>query len=142
VRGPRNPGSRETHAINNGLGGNDTLIGGLGRDTLTGGSGTDTFVFAERGSTNYDTILDYDGMSDQDKLDLSGLLNNLNVTDANIASYVHLANSGGNVIVQVDTSGTANWANSDVAVLQGYHQAGNAVLVQFDQQVHNLTVAA
>jgi T1SS-143 domain-containing protein len=122
--------------------GNDTLIGGLGRDTLTGGSGTDTFVFAERGSTNYDTILDYDGVGDQDKLDLSGLLDNLNVTDANIASYVHLANSGANVIVQVDTSGTANWANSDVAVLQGYHQAGNAVLVQFDQQVHNLTVAA
>jgi hypothetical protein len=29
-----------------------------------------------------------------------------------------------------------------VAVLQNYHSAGNQVLVQFEQQTHQLTVAA
>jgi hypothetical protein len=37
-------------------------------------------------------------------------------------------------------SPVANW--SDVAVLQDYHAAGNQVLVEFEQQIHQLTVAA
>lgn len=44
--------------------GNDILNGGLGRDSLTGGAGEDTFQFAEFGSTNYDNIVDFNGVDD------------------------------------------------------------------------------
>jgi large repetitive protein len=42
-----------------GSGGNDTLTGGTGNDLLMGGLGSDTFVFAESGTANADTILDF-----------------------------------------------------------------------------------
>ena len=63
----------------NGLGGNDRLDGGLGddvlrggtgRDVLTGGGGADEFQFAEMGSTNYDSIIDF--ASVDDTIGLSG----------------------------------------------------------------------
>ncbi len=44
--------------------GNDKLIGGIGRDNLTGGGGADEFQFAEFGSVNYDTVVDFDGIED------------------------------------------------------------------------------
>lgn len=44
--------------------GNDRLIGGIGRDILTGNDGADEFHFAEFGSTNYDTVADFNGLED------------------------------------------------------------------------------
>lgn len=44
--------------------GNDVLNGGVGRDILTGGAGADEFQFAEFGSTNYDTVVDFSGAED------------------------------------------------------------------------------
>ncbi len=50
--------------------GNDKLIGGVGRDILTGGDGADEFHFAEFGTTNSDTIADFNGADDS--IHLSG----------------------------------------------------------------------
>ncbi|MGX9393321.1 T1SS-143 repeat domain-containing protein [Nitrobacteraceae bacterium UC4446_H13] len=118
----------------NGGAGNDWLSGGLGRDTLTGGTGADTFAFGEHGPSNVDTILDYNA-GEGDKIDLTGLLHSLNVTNnADVSSHIQLANDGANVKLQVDVGGS--W--SDVAVLQGYHTGANDVLVQFENQAHTL----
>ncbi|WP_210210397.1 tandem-95 repeat protein [Rhodopseudomonas thermotolerans] len=126
-----------------GGGGNDSLISGAGNDTLRGGSGADVFKFAETGSSNIDTILDYNSAED-DSLDLSALLDAAYGPGNNVdANFVRLVNSGADVKVQVDVDGATggqNWA--DVAVLQGYHSAGNTVLAQFENTTHTLTVSA
>jgi Ca2+-binding RTX toxin-like protein len=44
--------------------GADTLQGGAGRDTLTGGAGADDFIFDSTGSTNRDTIIDFNVADD------------------------------------------------------------------------------
>ena len=44
--------------------GDDDLIGGIGRDILTGGGGADEFQFAEWGSANYDSIVDFTSVDD------------------------------------------------------------------------------
>ena len=50
--------------------GDDKLYGGLGKDLLIGGSGKDAFVFStELGSTNIDTIDDFDVKDDTIWLD-------------------------------------------------------------------------
>jgi hypothetical protein len=99
-------------------------------------------VFADSGAGHVGTILDYSA-GQGDKIDLSELLDAHFGAGSNESDFVRLANSGSNVIVQVDTDGAANGANwSDVAVLKDYHAAGNQVLVQFEQQAHQLTVAA
>jgi T1SS-143 domain-containing protein len=122
--------------------GDDTIAGGKGNDTLKGGGGADIFVFADSGAGHVDTILDYSA-GQHDKIDLSGLLDTAFGAGSNESDFVRLFNSGSNVTVQVNTAGAANGANwSDVAVLQDYHAAGNQVLVQFEQQTHQLTVAA
>ena len=57
-----------------GQGGDDILIGGAGNDVLFGGSGNDTFVWnaGDRGGNYHDIVKDFD--LDDDKLDLSQLL--------------------------------------------------------------------
>lgn len=122
--------------------GDDVLYGGAGNDVLSGGMNADIFVFEEYGDQNVDTILDY-SRSQNDKIDLSSILDGRGVTTSNFDSYVQLDNSGNNVKVQVDVSGQgSNW--SDVAILQNYHTAGNQVLIELDHQVqtHTLTVVA
>ncbi len=54
-----------------GGGGGDTLVGGPGKDKLTGGPGADKFVFgaALNASTNKDTILDFQHLTDRIQLD-------------------------------------------------------------------------
>lgn len=51
-----------------GNGGDDVLVGGLGNDLLNGGAGDDVFVFntALNGTTNVDTIMDFDATSTGD----------------------------------------------------------------------------
>src|SRR6185369_15359347 len=52
-------------------GGNDRLLGGIGNDKLTGGANNDIFVFntAPNGSTNRDTITDFNHVQDTIQLD-------------------------------------------------------------------------
>jgi Ca2+-binding RTX toxin-like protein len=49
--------------------GADTLNGGLGSDTLTGGAGRDAFVFDAALDGSVDTLMDFDTLSDQLRLD-------------------------------------------------------------------------
>ena len=50
--------------------GNDSLIGGTGQDDLTGGAGSDHFVFTTApGSSNVDTITDYNVAADTIRID-------------------------------------------------------------------------
>ena len=125
----------------NGDGGNDILVGGLGNDTLTGGAGMDTYRFAESGSAHRDTILDYD-IADQEKLDLSALLDASFGAGSNVSDFVRVLDSGNDAIVQVDTNGASGGANwQDVAVLSNYGAINNTVLVHFEQQTQQLQVA-
>ena len=59
----------------NGLGGNDTLIGGAGDDHLTGGAGADLFVQTAAGGNDLITDLDMtlSGGRKADQLDVSDL---------------------------------------------------------------------
>lgn len=125
-----------------GNGGNDTLDGGTGNDLLFGGLGADIFKFAHTGASNVDTIVDYSG-GNGDTLDLSDLLDADFHAGDSLADFVRLVNSGNGVVVQADVDGTAHnstWA--DVAVLSNYHVPGNEVLIAFEHQVHQLTVAS
>ncbi|MCC4117760.1 calcium-binding protein [Aromatoleum toluclasticum] len=50
--------------------GNDVLVGGSGLDELTGGAGADVFRFESTlGSTNIDTLTDFDGTTDTIQLE-------------------------------------------------------------------------
>ncbi|NMG28901.1 calcium-binding protein [Aromatoleum evansii] len=50
--------------------GNDVLVGGLGLDELSGGAGADVFRFdSTLGSTNIDTLTDFDGTTDTIQLE-------------------------------------------------------------------------
>ncbi|MGM4961962.1 T1SS-143 repeat domain-containing protein [Tardiphaga sp. 1201_B9_N1_1] len=127
-----------------GGGGNDTIIGGIGNDTLSGGSGADTFKFAETGASNVDSILDFSN-GEGDKIDISGLLDGIAGVQAdgsNINNYVHLTQNGGNVLVQVDTTGAGNFSGNthDVATLVGYGTS-NADIVNmvFKNTDHTMT---
>ena len=71
-------GSSNLNAVGNasantiaGTSGNNRLAGGLGNDTLSGGAGEDVFIFDTRlnGTTNVDTITDFDAQTDSLALD-------------------------------------------------------------------------
>jgi len=89
--------------------GDDILNGGLGFDTLAGDDGGDTFVFdadALSDAVNngiQDLIADYD-IAEGDVVDLSALLGDETVTEANEAEFVRM---DGNVLT-VDVDGAAN----------------------------------
>ena len=121
--------------------GDDVITGGLGNDTLTGGLGADRFVFAEMGTANKDTILDYSA-SQGDTIDLTALLgSNTGVTNANINNYVHLAQSGNDITVQVDTAGGGNFSGGahDVVTLHGYGTSGNDIVnIVFQNAQHQM----
>jgi Ca2+-binding RTX toxin-like protein len=128
-----------------GGGGNDAIIGGIGNDTLSGGSGADIFKFAETGASNVDSILDFSN-GEGDKIDISALLDGIAgvaANGSNINNYVHLTQNGGNVLVQVDTTGAGNFSGNthDVATLVGYGTS-NADIVNmvFKNTDHSMTV--
>ncbi|WNV09235.1 VCBS domain-containing protein [Tardiphaga sp. 709] len=127
--------------------GDDILMGGLGNDVLRGGSGADTFKFGAGhiGAANLDSILDFSN-AEGDKIDISGLLDGIAGVQAdgsNINNYVHLTQNGGNVLVQVDTTGAGNFSGNthDVATLVGYGTS-NADIVNmvFKNTDHSMTV--
>jgi Ca2+-binding RTX toxin-like protein len=122
--------------------GNDTLSGGTGTDILAGGTGADTFKFAEIGSAHADTVADYN-YTEGDRIDLSGLLDGTGINDGNMSSYLHLVESGSNIIVQVDTAGGGNFTGGthDVATLVGVATAGSdPVRVSFGGHDHGMIV--
>ena len=125
-----------------GQAGNDVLVGGLGNDTLVGGGGADTYRFAESGSEHRDTILDYSA-AQGDKLDLSALLDANFGSGSNVSDFVRVLDSGKDATVQVDVDGAGGASTwTDVAVLANYNTSGNPVLVNFQNQTHQLVPAA
>ncbi len=94
--------------------GNDTLSGGLGNDVLAGGAGADTIVWGTEplSSANADQVIGYD-YTEGDKINLQNLVGS--ITNGSASDYVHIVGSGNNLLVQVDTDGTANGANFTTA---------------------------
>ena len=106
--------------------GNDTLQGDLGNDHLSGGLGSDSFVFDESGATNADIIADY-SFIDGDMVVLDAALS---ASFGNDLGRVRLEQNGADLYLQVDTSGSGDWA--DVASLAGYATThADAVAIQF-----------
>ncbi|MGH1378717.1 MAG: Ig-like domain-containing protein [Alphaproteobacteria bacterium] len=99
---------RDGDDILHGQAGDDILYGGAGIDMLYGHSGADTFVFES--STAYaasDNIQDF-SLSDNDKLDISDLLNSYDpLTDA-ISDFVQITENGSNSYISVDADGGAD----------------------------------
>ena len=84
--------------------GADTLRGGLGADILTGGDGGDVFKFMTADKDgNADTIKDF--TLDQDKLDLSDVLND---PTGNLSNYLTITGSGDDAVVKVYSAGNAS----------------------------------
>ncbi|RJG42042.1 Ig-like domain-containing protein, partial [Motilimonas pumila] len=124
------------HDVLKGGTGNDILIGGVGNDDLTGGSGNDiliggdgadTFRFfeedaiAEAGNSQQDsgivdTIMDFD--VNQDKLDLSDLLDTQGTDVSNsIEQYLNVIEEDGHVVIEVDKDGSGQFnGDSDMKI--------------------------
>ena len=100
--------------------GNDDLIGGIGRDTLTGNDGADEFLFAEFGTANYDSIVDFNGL--EDSLQLSGAVFGLAVGALEQAAFGYgtAATSAGQRFVY--DSATGNLYFDADGNLAGAHQ--------------------
>lgn len=67
----------------------------------------------------------------------------LSVNAANIDSYAHVEQSGSDVKVQVDTSGTGNFSGGshDAATLQGYGTINaDIVRIAFQNMEHQVAV--
>ncbi|MFC0143951.1 immunoglobulin-like domain-containing protein [Pectobacterium cacticida] len=104
--------------------GDDILIAGSGDTILTGGKGADTFTW-QKGDFGHDIVKDFNP-DEGDKLDLSGLLNELNGT-ADIASYIRTNMVDGSQVIEVSTKGdftgeqAAKGGTVDVSItLEGY----------------------
>ena len=103
-------GGARNDAIRGGLG-DDTLNGGTGDDkliggTLGGGSNSDTFVFAD-GDGN-DTIVDFDALDPNEKIDLAAVTAITNINDL------------------TDPGGAASQQGADVLIDTG---GGNSILL-------------
>uniref|UniRef100_UPI00260D40C1 VWA domain-containing protein n=1 Tax=uncultured Amphritea sp. TaxID=981605 RepID=UPI00260D40C1 len=96
-------GAAGNDILDGGLG-NDILIGGAGDDLLMGGAGADTFDWngGDQGTVSMpasDHIQDF-VVADNDKLDLSGLLDSLGMTDPGVVeSYLSLTENASNQAV-------------------------------------------
>ncbi len=86
-----------------GEGGNDILVIGLGADTATGGTGADVFKVTAI-DTLRDTIMDFKA-SEGDKIDLSAILEGFDPLTSDIANFVRLVQTGGDVELQVNADG-------------------------------------
>ncbi|WP_310796101.1 beta strand repeat-containing protein [Shewanella baltica] len=94
--------------------GNDTIIGGLGDDVLRGDSGNDTFVW-NKGEFGTDHITDFN--IDEDKLDLSDLLQGVNSNDLN--DYLSFSFDGGSTSITIDTDGNGPSTATQLIILDG-----------------------
>lgn len=93
-----------TDRLTGGLG-NDKLIGGIGRDNLTGGEGADEFHFAESGSTNYDTIVDFNGLEDSLHLSAATFGLSLGVLDESLIAFGSAATNANQRLVYNQLTG-------------------------------------
>ena len=84
--------------------GNDRIVGGSGADVLGGGEGRDTFVYSSIRDSG-DRLTDFD--VNQDYLDFSALLDNLNYTGSNPVTdgYVSWRTLGTGTLISVDSDG-------------------------------------
>ncbi|MDI1226259.1 MAG: type I secretion C-terminal target domain-containing protein [bacterium] len=89
-----------------GMGGNDTLDGGVFSDTLTGGTGADIFNFSATDGFA-DIVTDF-SRTQGDKIHIDDLLGGYNPITDNIADFVRIDNSGTNALLSVDADGTLN----------------------------------
>ena len=93
--------------------GNDILVGGAGNDILIGGLGADVFRWelADRGVAGTpanDTVQDFDSApvaAGGDRLDLRDLLQGEANDAVNLTNFLHFAQSGTDVVVQVSSNG-------------------------------------
>ncbi|MEN9314584.1 MAG: hypothetical protein RIS35_977, partial [Pseudomonadota bacterium] len=106
--------------------GDDFLVGGPGNDRLTGGLGADVFVW-RLGDTGTDTVTDFNrgsgsfSLAEGDVLDLRDLISNpAAATNAELAGYLHFAESGGNLVMSIDPNGpTEGFLATQSVVLEG-----------------------
>ncbi|GMB79899.1 hypothetical protein NN6n1_06810 [Shinella zoogloeoides] len=113
--------------------GNDILIGGLGHNTLTGGAGADTFVIDHTALMKLDApdlITDYTS-AQGDKVDLTALLDGVNLTPANMGDYVRVVENGAGAVdaLQVKAAGMTDFVT--IAILDT--NAGVKILYNDDQ---------
>ncbi|WP_299551859.1 CAP domain-containing protein [uncultured Tateyamaria sp.] len=73
--------------------GNDRLEGGAGNDRMAGGNGADIFVF----SNNRDVVVDFDGVQEQDRIDLRPASNITSFQD--LRTDGHLRQVGDDVVI-------------------------------------------
>ena len=104
---------------------------------MIGGTGADTFKFAELGSTDRDTIADYE-FAAGDQVDLSSILDATGINDTNINGYIRLLETGPDITIQIDATGNGGFEGGDVATLSGAAAAADPVRVLFSGQQHNL----
>jgi large repetitive protein len=92
----------------------DIIYGGLGNDSLTGGAGADWFVFAESGTGNADTVLDFNA-AEGDVIDIRDLLSSFS---GNLANYIHATEVSGDTVISVSPTGSPG-GFQEVATLVG-----------------------
>ncbi|WP_157223912.1 Ig-like domain-containing protein [Afipia broomeae] len=114
--------------------------------TVSGTNGVaDTFALPASTLGHADTILNFNN-AEGDKIDLSALLDQVFAPSSNVENFVHLAQSGNDVTVQVDTTGQGNFAGGshDVAVLAGFAGTshGDIINATFASTEHQLHLAA
>ena len=95
--------------------GNDVISGGDGSDTLYGGGGADTFVFNE-GETGVDTVL-YFNSAQGDRLNVDDYLEQYDPMQHAIEDFVILTESNGDTTVSVDVDGQGAGGSQVIATL-------------------------
>ncbi len=101
---------------------NDTLIGGAGNDTLTGGAGADSFIFAAAdggapGLPTLDQIKDFDYSALSDRIDVSAILDGLNVTTGSqAANYIEITPEGGSAQIAVFADADSNHVTHQISL--------------------------
>lgn len=128
----------------------DTSLGDVtdhdGSHVLSGTNGVaDTFALPATAVGHADTILNFN-TAEGDKIDLSALLDQVFAPHADVDKFVHLAQSGNDITVQVDTTGQGNFAGGshDVAVLANFAGTShsdiiNATFAGTEHQLHLTT---
>jgi hypothetical protein len=121
--------------------GHDILIGGAGDDTLTDGSGNDTFKW-QAGETGTDTITDWGTGSDNDKLDLSELLqgegsNATAVTLDNFLNFSYDTNTSDTTLT-IDVDGPGSGTDQQIIVFEGVDLTQFGALVNDQSIITNL----
>ena len=87
----------------------------MGEDILVGNSGADVFVLSHLDAV--DIIEDFN-INENDKIDLSNILEGYDPLTESITDFVRITNSGGNSIVSVDVDGSTN-DFVQIAIIEG-----------------------